>query len=203
MQVTLKKAAELSRAALAAAKAIEPKSTVTISAYSTTEVEAVVEEGRSAFNAALARSLALVNAGFEIRALIGNINAAVGVDALLTKVASIDETIARITAASGVTADKYSGETGTDSDDMEALKRRVEQSRRDITDAENRRYGSRDEIKIVVLGTAQKQELVDEIGKLKRLRAAHKDELTAINFGTKIDLPGSVVDTLRAEKLID
>jgi hypothetical protein len=207
MQVTLKKAAELSRAALAAAKAIEPKGTISLSVYSTAEVADVLKQGRDEFDAALARSVALVDAGFAIRDAISTANSAAGVDKLLTKVAAIDEIVARITAAIGGETGKLfsrgdSGD-GSDSDDLSALGRRVEQARKDITDSESRRFGVRDEVKINVLGTEQKKTLGDEIGAYKRKRSGLKDELTAINFGTKITISDAVADVLRVEKLID
>ncbi len=204
MQVTLKKAAELSRAALAAAKAVEPKANASLSVFSLADVSEVVETGRKDFTASLDRSIALVNVSYEIRDLIGTANSAAGVDKLLTKVAAIDEVVARITAALPGADKLFGGESGSDSDDMEALKRRVEQARKDITDAETRRYGGgREDVKIAVLGSEQKKSLTDLVGSYKRKRAALKDELTAINFGTKITLPERLVETLRDEKLID
>jgi hypothetical protein len=204
IEVTLKKAAELSRAALAASKAIEPKSVISMSVYSLADPAVVLASGRADFEIALERSIKLIDAAFAIRGAIGSANAEAGVDTLLTKLAAIDEIVGRYTTAtSDATAAKLGGDSGADSDDLEALQRRVQQARKDSTETETRRFGLRDDVKIAVLGTNEKAVLADKIGEYKRKRAGHKDDLTAINFSTKITLSGSVVDTLRAEKLID
>lgn len=204
MQVTLKKAAELSRAAIAASKAVEIKSVVSASAFSTDTLDLIVDEGRTAFNDALDRALGLATVGFNIRAAIGTANATAGVDMLLTKVALIDEQIARINAASGST-DMFGVGDSIDTNDMSAATRKVEQLRKDVVDAESRRspYANRDELTINLLAAEQKLALTDMVAALKRQRSALKDELTGINFNTKITLSDDAVQALRDEKLID
>ncbi len=114
--------------------------------------------------------------------------------------ALIDEQIARIIAFTTV-VESYDS---TSSDDMSALKRRVEQARRDIADTEQRRYGGGDKaISIVILDSALKTRYAETVSALKRQRSGVKDEITALNFSTKVSLSDRAVSVLRAEKLID
>lgn len=199
MIVTLKKAAELSRAALAASKATDAKSSVSVSPFSSDDVSDIVRDGRASFDVSLNRALALIEVGYGLRHQIGEANSHAGVDNLLNRVAAVDEKIARITALTNV-VETYDT---APSDDMSALKRRVEQARKDVLDAEQRRFGGEKVIKIDLLSPAIKSGYTDTIAALKRERSGLKDELTAINFNTKITISEEAVAVLRAEKLID
>lgn len=200
MQVTLKKASELSRAALAAAKAIEPKGTIIVSPFSTEQVVDLVHVGLVQFASSLDRVLALIDASFELRGAVGDANSRSGVGALLTKVAALDEHISRITALTA-TASEYDASVSTD--DMSAATRAVEQLRKDAGDAETRRFGGKSEIRINIIAAPERTDYTDMIASLKRRRVQFKDEITALNFANTVTLTAATEALLRNEKIID
>lgn len=201
MQVTLKKAAELSRAAINASKTIEFKKAFSISAFISMDdfdIGQIVGTGQLALTDAVSRSLALVDAGYEIRALIGDANAKAGVSGLLTKTAAIDETIQRLTLIVTETGSAVA------CDDLFDVKLRFHKMRTDTTaQTETPRFGATDRLTVSAISEAAKLNYLNDMAVLRRKRSAIKDELTAINFITKVTIPDHIVEVLRAEKVID
>ncbi len=202
MQVTLKKASELSRALLAAVKTVDLPSKITVSAYSTDDIADLVITGKKRFSDTCDRVTRMVRDGYLIREAIAEANGKADIGRKLTEVAALDEMIARLYVAS---TDKETVEYGyspaVTTTDMVALSRRVEQMRTDIGNSELRVRP--DNLVVDLVSGSVKNDLDDVIAILRRKRVTSKDAIAALNHTTMVDLSDDIVATLRSEKLID
>ena len=181
MQVNLRKAAKLSAALLAAAKA--PASTVEIGLYSDQDLAALYDEKNIAFEAELDAANKLVDAAFTIRQMIGEANAGSGISAKLAQRAAAERKLTLLPDS----APKQKP-------DFAALKLERESNR----DEERTfsLYGDKDMSVVVEEAvSARRRLLVKQVSDLT-------DELTQLNYETKIFLPDDVVALLTRQGLV-
>ncbi len=199
MTVTLKKASVYAQALIEAASKSAPSSTRTISVYTTEKPSAIVEQATTELFKSVDESLALFEAGYALRATIGEANAKLGVDQMLTKVALLDKKISTLQAI------KDTGAYGSIDEIDASLDARIDHMRANLGKSE-RGFGRGDDsvsVSLVKSGTDAASVLDDKLATFKRERDRCKDEITAINFSTRIEIPAEVETALRAQKLID
>lgn len=193
MEVTLKRAADLARAALDAANEfnLEPKASISIHAP---DPVATAERATQAFDDAMEKFEALLAAHYAIRGQIGAANAQSGLDDLLTRRARLEAIEKRLT----VVTDK----AGKGQDAAETLAIMVS----DITMSKQRvasghdLYGS-ETVSLPLVDTLRYERIAERKGALRRERADIADAVAAINLNTRIVLDPMTVATLKAARI--
>ena len=193
MKVTLKKASEIARAAISAGEKINIRTTLTISAFSSTStIPTGVENARERISQDIKSATALIAVGYTIRAQIGAENFENGVDGLLTQVAMLDKQMSVFSFIEATTSYGYGSMVA--SDDMDALIKRVERTASTETHS--------GDLTVNLIDEEAKAAFTDAVADLKRQRVALKDQITALNFTSHITLGAEDVEFLRAEKVI-
>ena len=197
MKVTLKKASEIARAAIAAGSAIDIKKTTTVSVFSDiADIPTRVAVARQHILEDIQRACALISVGYSIRAEIGAENVRNGVNDLLSQVAKLDKQLAVYSFSDK--PDHYNpfgAAVGTD--DMVALIRRLERA---ATNTVGTHTG--DDLVIDLVNEGTKSMITDMVADLKRQRVALKDQITALNFTSHVLLNTDDVELLKQEKIL-
>lgn len=189
MDISLRRAAALSRALLETAKQIEIKTTETISVFEPDPVSkraALLEK----LNASVQRASALISAAYDLREQIGSANARNGVNSLLTLRAVLEAkekfTRAIAEAEPQTAASLLTGQ-------IENIKARS---------ASAASYYGHDEVVAPVVDASMKADYQDMLQNIRRDKTDIADRLAELNATTKITLNEDVEDVLRREKLI-
>lgn len=183
--ITLRKAANYAKLLLTASKQVSLKTSTSVSIYATTSLSEVVAQARDSLAESLQGAVALSEAGYRLRRLIGDANV-MEVNALLNEKASLDAQEKLLTSVwtsqnAGLVLDVAIGR-------LDALKARY---------AANG-YGE-DEIDLRVPAP---DDLADRIY-AARLRKTEIDEtLLGLNTNTKITLPDDIKALMLRYKLI-
>lgn len=175
MKVTLKKAAALALALTSASVALQHSFSVDV--YEDLPLPEDITAAHDRLEEQVAKALAVAEAGFTIRVIIGEANEG-NINGLLTRRALIDKQLSILNTVPV-------RETSTN---LVSLQRQVEAFR----SSESRPYGSK--APPLDLETAS---IVSPL--LKRLRKEKRDveeELQRINFATTVELPADVVKIL-------
>jgi hypothetical protein len=182
MEVTLRKAAQLSQQAIQAAAQFAIVPHLSLSAYGSVNVSDALAAHETQQRVNLDASDALTCAGFAIRALIGKANRESGIDALLDEKALTDALEKRLSVPRAVRPD-----VPTVQAQLNALASRVGN-----TDF----YGGDT---VVVQGFSEELNMA-----LKQAQSVHRrtkvriaDELLQLNITTKVQLSDETVDTLK------
>lgn len=188
MEVTLRKAHAFSEGLLSAARKLPVAPAISLSIHETDPTK-VIGQATTIFEKNFTRSNKYLQAAYAIRRLIGEANAASGVNAILVSRALMD---AQEKALSGLL------DTGTlvSNDQIEgALSAARERFK-------SHGYGA-DTLQVVLLTEARRGDVSRELQTLRRSKATLNDQLLTLNMTTKITIPTQHVESLREAGLIE
>ncbi len=183
MEVTLRKAAQLSAQAIQAAGQYAISPAITVSAFGPTTVQDAVAEHSAEQVQNLATSEALLRAGFAIRALIGKANRENGVDDLLDKKALSDALEKRLASVS----------TRRAKNDLVSAQAQLESLAERVGKADY--YGS-DGVTVVGITEDVAADIKAQQTQLRREKVRIADDLLHLNTNTKVTLDAQTVETL-------
>jgi len=196
MEVTLKKAAELSRAAGEAAEKVRIDATQKHSIYAASNPD--VPALRAALAGRIDSAMALLQAKYVIRGLIGEANARSGISAALTEREMVDAQTKRLSAI----ADQF--DTARDSTSTPDIAFTEASWMRDrLQRAEKVSHYVETDVSFRVADEDMEATVKARVQRLKRTRSDITDRVAGINLNTRVTLPPSVVSTLKTNGLID
>jgi hypothetical protein len=200
MKITLRKADAIAKAALDAARRVPLESTVSVSAYSTETVSAVAETARDTLRSNLKVSTDLLEAAYQIRAVIGEANRRVGIDDALTEKAQLD---AREKVLSGLATTAVVGRRGTTTTatDFAVAEKQREALQARLKSDHYSGYGD-ESVTVRVLDDSLTGEVQTALADIRKQKIAISDRLLELNMSTKVSLDASVVETLTKQGLI-
>lgn len=190
MEVTLRKAAALSKALLDAARKPTLSKTIEVSIYTEDAISTLAEVGVATFQANLAKALDLTALAFDIRRQIATANHAAGIDTLLNEKARLDAQERFLVAVE-------TGAAGTPLDIAET-KLSVMRARSESGVAH---YAS-EELSVQVVTDDDLANEKTLLQLLRRRKVAIADELLVANTTARVRLSDSAVASLRAAELI-
>lgn len=195
MEVTLKRGAELARAALEAAGKVPVRPVLSASIYTQTDLRLLVNDGAKKLNDALNDVTSLLNGHFAIRAQIGQANAEAGINGLMADRARI-EAIEKKMAAALALCETNNGET-----DLAVLRIRIAAQ---IKQAETGTgYSCHEgEFAVSVVSPETLETLRDSVAGLRRSRSAIQDHLAALNLRHRITLSPETLAVLTKFNLV-
>lgn len=196
MQVTLKKAADLSRAALDAANKIKPKTTVSVSVYQKTPVAETVAKARDAVTTAETQAKALLDVAFALRQRIGEANARCGIDAALTDRALLDAQERRLTALTEGVEHAY------DASDAETVAARIEALKARAANPQGGLARFEESFDAVVLDAADVAAITADLAAIRRRKSDLKDQIAGLNLSNHVVLDDAHVQVLRQHGLV-
>lgn len=194
VEVTLRKANELEKAAIAAAGNLRPSTSIKISVFDLRQVDDLLEAGRSKIRVSLGDAAALIDAGYAIRALSSVKNREVGIDKLLLEKAQIEAKERQLIGLT--TCETFENDNGT----PEALAEKLKSVRARL-DTATRAYGFDESVDVNLVTEDDKTEFTDMLAALRKRKTAVLDELMQRNWNNKINIPDGVVATLARFKI--
>ncbi len=206
MQVSLKKAFEYEQAAFAAAGKISLTGAINVSIYGRLPVSNLLEEASSASKQNASDIIDLVSAGNHLHRLRSDINAQVGINSLLTQQAGLknleghlNSIINKLTPTS--TSRRGFSEAVIITDPFEAVERIADAKRK--KDNESTYSGVIPEsVTVSVFDKNSLREYIDMLDDVRYKIQDIKDQLTALNLNSRVEVPQEVADTLRKHKII-
>lgn len=190
MEVTLRKAAALSKALLEAARKPKLNKTVEVSIYTDGMIDDSIQEAVDTLASNLSLIEDRVSAAFEIRGQIAGANHAAGVNRLLTQMAQLDALERFLAAALEGPAN------GTPADIAQAKLNAM------IARAADKTAYVSEELEVNFLGAADLPEAREKLRQLRRTKASLADSLLVLNTNTSISLSDYAVSALRGADLI-
>jgi hypothetical protein len=192
MKINLRKANNVQNTVQGYAHSFEIKNSISITQFE--NADQILTESLATAMAKDTLRDQLTQAVYTIRDLIGQANAASGVDGALTRAAYLDKRIAQLEQFIG------SGERVK----QEVLNGKLDKLRTRKDDGESRRslYGYEDSVNTSVFDIATLNSYKDQIKDLKKEKQVLNDKILELNVRTEIELPQDVVDLLNRERLI-
>lgn len=211
MQVTLRKASDLARAAKSAAGRITIDTEITVSVHQANPVQFVNErEGQARQRLADWRDL--VNAQYALRDLIGQANAAHGVTSALARKNALDDEEKRLTALAGEDAtakrrrellgsygDSVPSGRGHE-DDLHTLPAAIEAARKrleTVTTGE-----ARQRLTLPTFSDKTLEEYRQRIQQIGQQRAELLETIARTNVMRNLAIEGETLETLRRHRLV-
>lgn len=197
MKISLRKADALAKATLEAARKVPLESTVSVSVYSQDGVATVAEAGRETLRANLKVSQDLMEAAYQIRALIGEANRTVGIDSALTTKAKLD---AREKVLSALVGAASIGRRQVASTDLAVAEKQREVLLARVNSESYNGYG--DTVGVSLIDDSLRDDVQKQLADIRKEKIAIADRLLELNLSTKVTIDPSVVETLTAQSLI-
>jgi hypothetical protein len=189
VQLTLKRASDLSRAALAAANAIKAEPVVALPLH-VENVGDVLAAARAVFAERVTELEDLLAAHFALRAAIGAANARIGVADLLARRALLEVLDKRLTAL----IERIPDERGIAASDRVAAVRLAAARRRYD---EGQSFGAADTLTVGLVGEEGRAALLSRRAEVRTERDVVGERLAALNLGERVELSGTTVAALR------
>ena len=193
MQFNLKRATDLSRAALAAADEINVDGAIPLAVH-VDDVHGALAEGRASFERSVSELEALISTHFTLRSLIGIANAKAGVSELLARAARLEMLEKRLTGMLAALSKRH--ESGA-SADVQAVRVAAARHRYD----EGKDYAD-DVIHLSVVDMPMRKAFVQRRASLRAERAALLERVAALNIMEKIEIDTDTEATLRSAGII-
>jgi hypothetical protein len=193
MQFNLKRATDLSRAALAAADEINVDGAIPLAVH-VNDVHGALAEGRASFERSVSELEALISAHFTLRSLIGTANAKAGVSELLARAARLEMLEKRLTGILSALGKR--NEAGASADVLAA---RVAAARHRYDEGNN--YAA-EVIHLSVVDTPMRRAVVQRRTALRAERAALLERVAALNIMEKIEIDTGTEAALRSAGII-
>lgn len=191
MNITLRKANAIQNSINEAIRNIKVDLNLEINEFQDPKAE--LEKANTAAVNADARRQKLLLALYNIRGLVGQANAASGIDLNLAKAAFIDKRIGQLNDFANAQA----------TTDLDVIKGKLDKIKNDKGENSRRSlYGYNDTVSTSVLAQAQIDQAKTEILNLKKQKQKLNDETLELNIKTEVPLSDDVVATLQAEGLL-
>lgn len=194
MQVTLKKASDLSRAALEVANgSIRPRLDAVLSVYQKAPVGDTVEKARLAALEEEMGAMLLIKVAFSIRKSIGIVNASAGIDDALTERAMLDVMERRMQSMVST--------VGFDDEAIDTVAARLEAAKQRVAAGDSlSRF--EESFTTPVLGKEDIARINSDLATLKRRKNDLKDEVAGLNLTNYIKLTDDQVKVLRTFQIL-
>ncbi len=200
-KLTLRKADALAKATLDAARKVPLEAVVTVSVYSPESVESVADTARATLRENLAVSTSLLEAAYQIRALIGEANRKAGIDAALTQKAELDAREKVLSAlVPAATAGRRSAAALGDSN-VAVLEKRREALLARVSSDTYQGYGE-DSVSVRVVDDALTTEVQAQLNAIRKEKIEISDRLLELNTSTRVSLDDATVETLTKQNLL-
>lgn len=186
MQINLRKANNIQTSIQDAINSIEMVTAIEINEFQDPIKE--IQSANDELFANDARKMKLLQAFYNIRALVATANASCGISTNLAKAAFIEKRLQQLLSIAGqkpVT-------------DMEVVKGRLER----IKNRDDKEYYGRDTVSTSVIGTEQITQAKAQIKDLRKQKQKINDENLDLNFKTEIPLSEETVSVLTDEGLL-
>ena len=190
MNITLRKANAIQNAIQEAIKAIKIDATIELNEFQDVEVE--LKKANDVLFANDGRRQKLLIALYNIRGLVGQANAASGIDLNLAKAAFVDKRIGQLQVLADLNPIT----------DLAVITGKLEKVKNLKDEARSRIYGYGDTVATTVVSQEQINQIKAEVKNLKKQKQQINDEVLELNIKTEIPLSDDVVATLTAEGLI-
>lgn len=188
MNITLRKANAIQNSIQETVKSIKIETSISINEFQDPTTE--LQKANTQLFENDSRRQKLLLALYNIRGLVGQANAASGIDVNLAKAAFIDKRIGQLEALANSEAMTELG----------VIAGKLKKISEDKT--ERRIYGYNDSVTTTVLSQDQINQAKAEIKNLKKQKQQINDDVLELNIKTEIPLSEDVVATLTAEGLI-
>ena len=198
MEVTLRKASQLEKALLEAARKLPLPSTVAVSIYSKSTVEVEVVATRVKLLANITKASAAFDAAFEIRGMINVVNTNSGISSNLTEKAKLDALEKLLTGIGRQTVSLDDDQ----SESVEVLQAQLLALVARSSNPEASRYGFEKSVTANILQGEPANAILGKINEIKQRKSALSDEILTLNMTQKIMLTGKIVETLKEFKII-
>ena len=191
MNITLRKASALQNAIQEALRGIEVQLTVKINEFES--AEEVLDQARDLALKNDQRRDDLLQALYDIRALVGEANARSGINQLLARAAYVDKRVVSLAAFLQAEAVQ---------DSMAVVEGKLDKIKNDKGETRSRIYGYNDTVATGVLSRDQVTGFRKQQQELKKEKQRINDEILELNVRTEITLSDSVRSLLEAEGLL-
>lgn len=188
MNITLRKANTIQNSIQETVKSIEIETSLSINEFQDPATE--LQKANTQLFENDTRRQKLLLALYNIRGLVGQANAASGIDVNLAKAAFIDKRIGQL-------ENLASSDVMTDLAVIAGKLKKISEDK-----GERRIYGYNDSVTTSVLSQEQIDQVKAEIKNLKKQKQKLNDDVLELNIKTEIPLSDDVVATLTAEGLI-
>lgn len=188
MNITLRKANAIQNSIQETVKGIKIETSIAINEFQDPATE--LQKANTQLFENDTRRQKLLLALYNIRGLVGQANAASGIDVNLAKAAFIDKRIGQLEALAG-------SEPITELGVIAGKLKKISEDK-----GERRIYGYNDSVTTSVLSLDQINQAKAEIKNLKKQKQQLNDDVLELNIKTEIPLSDDVVATLTAEGLI-
>ena len=145
---------------------------------------------KSKFNAAMSRRGSLLDAVYEIRAMVGAANSSTTIDEMLGELAKLEKDITLYQVLS----------TTTPKLDSDVVKGMLNKIRNREEGSSHHRYS--DVVQTSIFGAGEITKIKWRLAKLKKLKQDVQDNLLELNVRTEITLSSSTSETLKAESIL-
>jgi hypothetical protein len=186
MQINLRKANNVQTSIQDAINSIDTEMSIEINEFQDPVKE--IQLANDTLFANDARRMKLLQAFYNIRALVATANASCGISTNLAKAAFIEKRLQQLLSIAGqkpVT-------------DMEVVKGRLDR----IKNRDDKEYYGRDTVTTSIIGKEQIAQAKVEIKNLKKQKQKINDENLDLNFKTEIPLSEETVNTLTEEGIL-
>lgn len=187
MEINLRKANNIQTSIQDAINSIEINSSIEINEFQDPVKE--IQSANDELFANDARRMKLLQAFYNIRALVATANASCGISTNLAKAAFIEKRLSQLSYIAGLKPVT----------DMAVIKGRLDKIKaRD----EKEYYGSRDTVSTSIVGAEQIAQAKAQIKDLRKQKQKINDENLDLNFKTEIPLSEETVNTLTEEGIL-
>jgi hypothetical protein len=188
MNITLRKANAIQNSIQEAIKSIKIETSISINEFQDPATE--LQKANAQLFENDARRQKLLLALYNIRGLVGQANAASGIDVNLAKAAFVDKRIGQLEVIA-------SEDVMTDLAVITGKLKKLSEDK-----GERRIYGYNEHVTTTVLSKDQINQAKAEIKNLKKQKQQLNDEILELNIKTEIPLSEDVVNTLTVEGLL-
>ena len=189
MKINLRKANAIQASINDVLRTIQLKTQVNLNEFHS--VGTVIGEARSEVIKNLERKIALTNALYAIRKVVGEANNS-GVDQKLAEVAQLEKTIQIYSELANATVQE----------DGSIINGKLDKIRNRPADSRASLYGYSDEITVGVLGASDIETMKKNVRDAKKKKQALQDEILELNVRTEVELDAATVATLVEEQLV-
>ena len=194
MEITLKKAADLARATLAAGNQVKFVTSITQSIFSSIDINDAVKAGQERIEAAILDTVDLITAHFVLRRLIGESNSTSGINAAMNKRERLVSIEKRLSSYQAVFESTMAANAEEASRRLLAIGKAAEIG--------TTRYSYEEGVEVSVVNPSSVSGVRDLLMKIKQDSADVRDEIAGINLNTKITIPTEIETILRNHRII-
>jgi hypothetical protein len=206
MEVTLKKASDLGKAAIEASNKIKISKSIRISIYGESDPKALIDEAAAKARQQLGDIQELISTHYGIKVTIGEANDRVGITNLMRRVAEVEALIKVLTTNVkmlevnvDVLGRSYGAAEHVDPN-VDAIRERIALSKKRLQEKDSGTV--EDSFSVSIIPESLLEDTNNTILLLKKQKANASEQLAALNVNTRITLSSSDVEVLKKHKLL-